>query len=57
MTTNNASAGRKVLGLTPAWRIVRRSNRIVEVGVGGHQKVCSWRSLLTVLFAEVAISF
>ena len=57
MTTNNAKAGRKVLGLTSAWTIVRRSNRTVEVGVGGRRKVCSWYSLYTVLFARVAISF
>ena len=44
MTTNNAEAGRKVLGLTSGWAIVRRSNRTVEVVVGGRQKVCSWRS-------------
>jgi hypothetical protein len=57
MTTNNAEAGRKVLGLTSAWTIVRRSNRTVEVVVGGRQKVCSWRSLYTVLCARAAISF
>ena len=57
MTTNNAEAGRKVLGLTSAWTIVRRSNRTVEVVVGGRQKVCSWRSLYIVLCARLAISF
>ena len=57
MTTNNAEAGRKVLGLTSAWTIVRRSNRTVEVVVGGRQKVCSKRFLYTVLFARLAISF
>ena len=53
MTTNNTEVGRKVLGLTSAWTIVRRSNRIVEAVVGGRQKVCPWRSLYTVLFARV----
>jgi hypothetical protein len=57
MTTNNAEAGRKVLGLTSAWTIVRRSNRTVEVVVGGRQKVCSWYSLYTFLCAGLAISF
>jgi hypothetical protein len=57
MTTNNAEAGRKVLGLTSAWTIVRRNNRTVEVVVGGRQKVCSWRSLYTGLCARLAFSF
>ena len=40
MTANNAEGGRKVLGLTSAWTIVHRSNRSVQVVVGGRQKVC-----------------
>jgi hypothetical protein len=40
MTANNAEGGRRVLGLTSAWTIVRRSNQSVEVAVGGRQKVC-----------------
>lgn len=55
-TTNNAEAGRKVLGLTSAWTTLRRSNRIVEVVVGGRQKVCTWRFLYTGL-CRAAISF
>ena len=38
MTANNAEGGRKVLGLTPAWTVVHRSNRSVEVVVGGRPK-------------------
>jgi hypothetical protein len=40
MTTNNVEGGRHVLGLPRAWTVVRRSNRSVEVVVGGRQKVC-----------------
>ncbi len=45
---NNAEDGRKVLGLTSTWTIVRRGNRTVEVVVGGRQKVCY--SALYILF-------
>jgi hypothetical protein len=44
MTTNNAEGGRKILGLEQAWTAVHRSNRGVQVVVGGRQKVLSSRS-------------
>lgn len=37
--TNNAEGGKKVLGLPNAWTAVHRSNRGIEVTIGGKRKV------------------
>jgi hypothetical protein len=41
LETNDVEGGRKILGLSHAWTAVSRSNKGIEVAVGGRQRVRS----------------